>query len=105
MGVVALVGLKNAVGFFMRESKIKGSIFFFAGFLTIMIGWRFFTLIGFLGQLWGIFLLFRSFIGTILIYGQSLPIIGGFLRSDTVKSAVKIIESAGDGKRKAKFEV
>jgi hypothetical protein len=34
-----------------------------------------------------------------------LPIIGGFLRSDTVKSAVKIIESAGDGKRKAKFEV
>jgi hypothetical protein len=50
-------------------------------------------------------LLFKSFLGTILIYGQSLPVIGSFLRSDTVKSAVKVIESAGDGKRKAKFEV
>ena len=48
MGVVALVGLKNAVGFFTRSSKIQGSIFFFAGFLIIMIGWWMFTLVGFL---------------------------------------------------------
>jgi hypothetical protein len=56
--------------------------------------------------MWGIFHLFRSFLGTILIYGQSLPIIGSFLRTDAVKSAVKIIENAGgDKKGKAKFEV
>ncbi len=35
MGVVALVGAKNALGFFKRESKIKGSIFFFLGFISI----------------------------------------------------------------------
>jgi hypothetical protein len=68
MGVVALVGAKNALGFFMRESKIKGSIFFFLGFISIIIGWYLFTLIGFVLQLYGIFNLFRSFLGTILIY-------------------------------------
>ena len=106
MGVVALVGFKNAVGFFTRSSKIQGSIFFFAGFLIIMLGWWMFTLVGFLSQMWGIFHLFRSFLGTIMIYGQSLPVIGGLLRNDTVKSAVRIIENAGgDKKGKAKFEV
>ena len=47
MGVVALVGYKNAFGFFSRESKIKGSAFFFAGLVLIMIGWYLFTFLGF----------------------------------------------------------
>lgn len=81
MGVVALVGPKNALGFFLRESKIKGSIFFFLGLLFIIVGWYLFTLMGFILQMYGIFLLFRSFLGTILIYGQSLPVVGGLLKS------------------------
>lgn len=48
MGVVALVGAKNAFVFFMRESKIKGSIFFFLGLLCIITGWYGFTILGFL---------------------------------------------------------
>ena len=104
MGVVALVGLKNAVSFFTRSSKIQGSMFFFAGFIIIMVGWWMFTLLGFVSQMWGIFLLLRSFLGTIMIYGQSLPIIGGILRSDAVKSVVRILESS-EKKGKAKFEV
>jgi hypothetical protein len=80
MGVVALVGFKSALSFFSRESKIKGSAFFFAGLLLIILGWFLCTFLGFIAQLYGIFLLFRSFLGTILIYAQSLPGIGGFLR-------------------------
>lgn len=68
MGVVALVGFKNAVSFFARESKRKGSAFFFAGFLLICSGIYLCTTLGFLAQLAGIFFLFRSFLGTILIY-------------------------------------
>jgi hypothetical protein len=79
-------------------------MFFFAGFIIIMVGWWMFTLLGFVSQMWGIFLLFRSFLGTIMIYGQSLPIIGGILRSDAVKSVVRILESS-EKKGKAKFEV
>ncbi len=110
MGVVALVGVKNAATFFGRESKLKGSAFFFAGLLMIIIGWPFFTFLGFVSQLAGIFFLFRSFLGTILIYAQGLPVVGGFLRSqsDAINRAVKIIESSGSSsgdKKRAKFEV
>lgn len=107
MGVVALVGFKNAMTFFGRESKIRGSAFFFAGLVFICIGWYMFTLLGFVSQLYGIFLLFRSFLGTILVYAQSLPVVGGYLRSsDALHRAVKVIENAGTaGKRRAKFDV
>jgi hypothetical protein len=80
MGVVALVGPKNAFTFFTRESKIKGSAFYFIGFVLIVVGWYLFTFLGFLSQLYGMFLLFRSFLGTILTFGQHLPVIGGFLK-------------------------
>lgn len=69
MGVVALVGYKNAFSFFGRESKLKGSLFFFIGLVLIITGWYLLTSLGFLSQLYGIFLLFRSFLGTILMYG------------------------------------
>jgi hypothetical protein len=68
MGVVALVGFKNTITFFTRSSKIKGSVFFFLGLFMIVTGWYLFTLAGFVCQLYGIFLLFRSFLGTILVY-------------------------------------
>lgn len=107
MGVIALVGFKNAIAFFTRSTKIQGSAFFFLGFLFIVVGWYLFTILGFMCQLYGIFLLFRSFIGTILIYAQGLPFIGNFLRSDAVQRAAKVIESVGtgDSKKRSKFEV
>jgi hypothetical protein len=59
-------------------------------------------------QLYGIFLLFRSFLGTILIYGQSLPFIGGFLRSQS-ENIQKVVKGLDGGSEKrggrAKFEV
>lgn len=105
MGVVSLVGFKNTVSFFTRGTKIKGSIFFFAGLLLIILGWYLFTFVGFSLQLYGIFLLFRSFLSPILMYAESLPVIGGFLqKNDTIHRVVKNIER-GDGKKRAKFEV
>lgn len=106
MGVVALVGLKGAAGFFGRQSKLKGTAFFFLGLLLIILGWPFCTVGGFASQLYGIFLLFRSFLGTILVYAQGLPLIGGFLRSqsDALNRVVKVLETPTDKKR-AKFEV
>jgi hypothetical protein len=106
MGVVALVGFKNTITFFTRSSKIKGSVFFFLGLILIVTGWYLFTLAGFLSQLYGIFLLFRSFLGTILVYAQSLPVIGGYLsKSDAIHRAVKLIETGDDSKKRAKYEV
>ena len=75
-----LVGVWGTVKFFVKRNKIKGSLVFFAGFLWIVIGFTGFTIIGFLLQLYGAFLLFRSFIKTIFSYMQTFPVVGGFLR-------------------------
>ena len=80
MGVVALIGPNKTVAFFTKKSKMQSSIVFFAGLCLIIVGWRFFTLFGFCLQLYGIFMLFRSFIKTLFAYCQTLPVIGPFLR-------------------------
>ena len=48
MGIVSLIGLKNTLMFFGKRSKIQGSIFFFLGFIMIIIGWYMFTFLGFI---------------------------------------------------------
>mmetsp|Transcript_10520 Transcript_10520/g.7397 ORF Transcript_10520/g.7397 Transcript_10520/m.7397 type:complete len:112 (-) Transcript_10520:189-524(-) len=68
MGIVALIGPANTTQFFMKKSKQKGSAFFFGGMILILIGWYMFTTVGFFLQLYGVFLLFRSFIKTIFGY-------------------------------------
>ena len=47
MGIIALIGFKNTMGFFAKRSKIMGSVFFFLGFVMIIIGWYMFTVLGF----------------------------------------------------------
>lgn len=81
-------------------------MFFFTGFVMIVIGWYMFTLLGFLAQLYGIFQLFRSFIGTIFGYSQTLPYVGPVLRnSPFIHKIVNVISSEGGSKKKAKLEV
>lgn len=58
-GFVMLIGVWGTVQFFMRRTKIKGSIIFFIGFCMIVVGFTGFTIIGFLLQIYGTFLLFR----------------------------------------------
>ena len=109
MGVIALIGLKSTFMFFGKKSKLQGSIFFFAGFLMIALGWYTFTLLGFTAQMYGLFLLFREFISTFFSYGQTLPVIGPILRtSPFIQGLVeKISKSANtnEGKKRAKYEV
>ena len=102
MGVVALIGPKNTVAFFTKKSKLTSSIVYFAGLFIIIIGWRMFTLLGFGLQLYGIFMLFRSFIKTLFAYCQTLPVIGPLLRdTPQIHSFVNYISSSkkawGDG--------
>ena len=95
MGIVALIGPVNAFGFFTKKSKMVGSFFYFLGITMIIIGWKFFTIGGFLMQIYGIFLLFRSFLSTAFAYMQTLPIIGPFLR-DT-PAIHKIVNNLSNG--------
>lgn len=57
--------------------KIKGSVLFFLGFFIILVVRQ--TLIGFVLQLWGLFLLFKSFLPFIYDSATKMPIIGRYL--------------------------
>ena len=108
MGVVALVGPQNATVFFFKKSKIMGSAFYFAGFALICLGWFLCTFAGFCLQLYGLYLLFRSFLKTIFSWMQTLPYIGPLLQNN--QSAHKIVDFLSEGHTNSgayakKFEV
>eukprot|EP00347_Sterkiella_histriomuscorum_P016261 403353871 len=108
MGIIALIGLKSTFMFFGKKSKLMGSIFFFLGFFMIALGWYTFTLLGFIAQMYGLFVLFRQFIATIFGYSQQLPVIGPIIRNSTfIQKIVEKISSSGSesGKKRAKYEV
>ena len=106
MGIVALIGAKSTLYFFFKPSKLMGSVFYFLGFFMIMIGWYMFVLLGFVSQMYGVFLLFRSFIKTIFAYCQTLPVIGPILRnSPFIHKLVNAIAEDSHQKKKAKMEV
>ena len=97
MGITALIGPSNTIQFFGKKSKIMGSAFYFAGVTMIILGWRFFTLGGFILQMYGIFLLFRSFLKTIFAYMQTLPVIGPLLRdTPIIHKIVNSISNSGN---------
>ena len=98
MGLVVVVGPTNTLGFFMRKGKIMGSAVFFAGFILIMLGWFMFTTLGFLLQVYGLFLLFRDFTRVIFSYMQTLPVIGNILKNSPLAHTVVDTIASSSGK-------
>jgi len=97
LGLVILIGFKNSLQFFTRKAKIYGSLAFFAGLLLIILFGR--TVIGTGAQLYGLFLLFRTFIRTIFSWLQTMPVIGPIIRHSTFIQ--KIVDAiSGGGKQK-----
>ena len=79
MGTVALLGPTEALGFFTRDSKKKASGVYFAGMAVIILNFPFCTLLGFCMQIYGIYLLFKTFLGTAWCYALNMPVVGPFL--------------------------
>ena len=78
----------------------------------ILIGFRLFTLVGFCMQMWGMFLMFKSFLKTIYAYMQTLPVVGPVLRDSVmISNAVNWVSSKGNTSKSSrgadidKFEV
>ena len=96
MGIISLIGPTNTIAFFTKKSKIMGSACYFAGMTMIIVGWKFFTIIGFSLQMYGILLLFHGFLKTIFAYVQTLPVVGPMFRdSPWVHKIVNTISNFG----------
>ncbi|KAE9370663.1 Got1 family protein [Stipitochalara longipes BDJ] len=76
IGLTIIIGPQKTALFFARRQKLKGTAAFFAGLFLILMRW---ALIGFLVELYGIFILFGDFLGTIAGFARNIPIIGPWI--------------------------
>jgi len=92
-----MVGPKATLMFFAKKQNIYGSLCYFAGFGSIVIGWFFMTSIGFLLQMFGLWHMFRQFLPKVFSYMQTVPYIGPLIRNSTWVHS--LVDFASGGKK------
>lgn len=97
LGLALIIGLPKTVLFFTRRSKLKGTAAFTAGVVLILLRW---PLIGFLVELYGIFILFGDFFATMGSFAGNIPVIGPYLQK-----ALNRASQASGGRRNAELPV
>ena len=76
IGLTIIIGPAKTLLFFARKNKAKGTAAFFAGLALILLRW---PLVGFLVELYGIFVLFGDFLGTIAGFARNIPFVGPWI--------------------------
>lgn len=94
IGLTIIIGPARTLLFFARKNKLKGSAAFGAGILLILLRW---PLIGFCVELYGIFILFGDFLGTIAAFARNTPVIGPYIGV--------LIDRSGLGRRNQELPV
>ncbi|TKA79251.1 hypothetical protein B0A49_00911 [Cryomyces minteri] len=97
-GLTMIIGLQKTGRFFARRQKLKGTAAFVAGIILILVRWPF---IGFLVELYGIFVLFGDFFTTIAGFMYNVPVVGPYL----AKALGWAGEQAGGRRRNADLPV
>ena len=77
VGLTLIIGLQKTALFFARKQKLKGTAAFVVGIILILLRW---PLIGFLVELYGIFVLFGDFFSTIASFAGNIPVVGPYLQ-------------------------
>jgi len=85
IGLTIIIGPQKTLLFFARRQKLKGTAAFWAGITLILLRWSF---IGFGVELYGIFILFGDFLGTIAGFAQNVPVIGPYIAMAADRSGV-----------------
>ena len=76
-GLTLTIGLQKTAVFFARRQKLKGTAAFALGIVLILLRW---PLVGFLVELYGIFVLFGDFFSTIAGFAGAIPIVGPYVQ-------------------------
>lgn len=76
IGLTVIIGPQKTMLFFARRQKLKGTAAFFLGLILILMRW---ALVGFLVELYGIFILFGDFLGTIAGFARNVPVVGTWI--------------------------
>lgn len=76
LGLTLIIGVQKTIAFFARRQKWRGTAAFTLGILLILFRW---PLIGFCVELYGIFILFGDFFGTIAGFAANIPVVGPYV--------------------------
>ena len=90
IGLTIIIGPQKTLLFFARRQKLKGTAAFFGGLALILMRWAF---IGFLVELYGIFILFGDFLGTIAGFARNIPVIGPYIGMLVDRAGVSVTSS------------
>ncbi|XTI84887.1 Got1-domain-containing protein [Cenococcum geophilum] len=93
-GLTLIIGLQKTALFFARRQKLKGTAAFTVGILLILFKW---PLVGFLVELYGIFVLFGDFFATIAGFVGNIPVVGPYI--------AQALEKISGGRRNAELPV
>ena len=77
IGLTLIIGVQKTFVFFARRQKLKGTAAFIAGILLILLRW---PLVGFIVELYGIFVLFGDFFATIGSFAGNIPVVGPYIQ-------------------------
>ncbi|PBP28509.1 Got1-like family protein [Diplocarpon rosae] len=76
LGLTIIIGPQKTALFFARRQKLKGTVAFFMGLFLILMRW---ALVGFFVELYGIFVLFGDFLGTVAGFARNVPVVGPWI--------------------------
>jgi len=76
IGLTLIIGIQKTLAFFARRQKVKGTAAFAVGICLILMRWAF---VGFLVELYGIFVLFGDFFATIAGFVNNIPYVGPYI--------------------------
>lgn len=82
------------MNFFLRRQKLQGTLAFGVGIVLILMKW---TFIGFIVELYGLFVLFGDFLLTMAGYVGAVPVVGPYLKA--------AIEKVVGGRRNSELPV
>jgi hypothetical protein len=94
LGLTLIIGIQKTAVFFARKQKLKGTAAFMAGIALILLRW---PLIGFVVELYGIFVLFGDFFATIASFAGNIPVVGPYIQ--------QALNRASGGRRNAELPV
>ncbi|KIN07760.1 hypothetical protein OIDMADRAFT_151584 [Oidiodendron maius Zn] len=87
IGLTIIIGPQKTLLFFARPQKFKGTAAFFLGLFLILMRWAF---VGFLVELYGIFILFGDFLGTIAGFARNIPVVGPYIGAVVDRAGVAV---------------
>ncbi|SMQ47658.1 unnamed protein product [Zymoseptoria tritici ST99CH_1A5] len=85
IGITLLLGPYRTLAFFSRRQKWRGTLAFWTGVSLILLRW---PLVGFLVQIYGMFILFGEFFKTLAGFVYGVPVVGPVL--------ARVLSAAGD---------